>query len=385
MTHQIAKRNIEARVVRPMAIRLARLIELMSRYWVDPELASSDAKERRLAITKAYLVNALGLTMLVESRYTEDHGEKQIHHLPRQAPEVVAAGIEFLSEHEVQHGVADALRALVNRHPYADGGLPEKPDYTLEEARAKGLKRRRGPEAVNRKQEAFKLICEGWVSNKEWAEQTGSTRLSEYIRQLKEDDKLDVSVDYRQSESDTNQKYAYYHFYENDGERAAWNEAQAIKEFMQNEALAKKAEEAARDRMATRVAARRARAGSLSGATQRYGGWQKPAPGMQPQPGKPRTLFKAPETPVARTPPPAAAMNRLQSLQQRISPPEDISAPGIPAAELNRLKPNAASREVVQLGDNRYSRRFTPGEKDSQGKVTSWKAEWILMDGPQTA
>lgn len=378
MTHQIAKRNIAARVVRPMASRLARLIELMSRRWVDPELASSDTKERRLAITKAYLVNSLGLTMLVDSRYTSNHIEKQIHHLPKQDAKAVDLAIQFLSEHELQHGVADALRALVVNHPFPDGGIPPKPDFSLDEARASGFKRNSG----NLKQEAFALICEGWVSNKEWTAHSGSTRLAEYIRQLREDDGYDVSIEYRQSETDTTQKYGYYHFFQDAGERAAWAQEQATREFMRTEALAERSRLEAKQKLELRVAARRQKAAGVSAATQRYSGWQKPAQLQVAAPAKPMTLFKAPARPVVPIPPSAGVMDKIQALQQRLSKPEDISGPNIPAAELNRLRPNAASRDVAEFDGKRYMRRFVPGERKAD-KIVSWKAEWVPMEGPR--
>ncbi|MFK4705574.1 hypothetical protein ABIC83_002413 [Roseateles asaccharophilus] len=300
-----------------MASRLPRLIELMSRRWVDPELASSDTKERRLAITKAYLVNCLGLTMLVDSRYTSNHIEKQIHHLPRQDAKAVEAAIQLLSELELQHGVAEALRALVDRHPFPDGGLPPKPDFSLEEARARGFKRSAG----NLKQEAFALICAGWVSNKEWAAHSGSTRLAEYIRQLREDDGYDVSVDYRQSDTDTKQKYAYYRFFPDAGERAAWEQEQATKEFMRTEALAEQSRLEAKQKMELRVAARRKKSAAVTAFTQRQGILQKSQQLAAVVSARPLAIFKAPATPTPPSTPSAAAMDRIQALQQRLSNP----------------------------------------------------------------
>ena len=402
MTHSIAARNPEAKIIRPMATRLARLIDLMSHYWVDPELASKDIQERRLAISKAYLVNALGLTMLVESRYSEGLIERQIHHLPRQHPRVVEQAIGLLSEHELSNGVGAALRALAHAHPFPSGSLPPKPAHTLVDARVLGFTRAGPEQRAGYREEVLALISERWVSNREWAELHGSTRISEYIRQLRTDG-LDISIEYRQNDNDSSQKYAYYRYFVDPGERAAWKAEQADRENMRARLEFEKVERQSREKgqrerasMQKRVDARLAkRTGSLTGSTgstTQYGKWVNAAPERQ-RPAAARAQPPALPThrPVAPVAPPAAALARLGAVQaghagRSTAPVVEVASPqGVPAQDLNDRFPRAASRQVVELRGARYMRRFRPRKEGE--KVTAWETLWEAQgsDGGNTA
>jgi hypothetical protein len=48
------------------------------------------------------------------------------------------------------------------------------------------------------------------------------------------------------------------------------------------------------------------------------------------------------------------------------------------ASTLDRLFPNARSREIVELDGQKYQRRFVPLEKSRSGKsVTAWAKYWV--------
>lgn len=47
--------------------------------------------------------------------------------------------------------------------------------------------------------------------------------------------------------------------------------------------------------------------------------------------------------------------------------------------ELDRLFPNAASKEIVEHLGIRYQRQFTPAEKSRAGKVSRWHKSWIAI------
>lgn len=184
--------------------------------------------------------------MYYERRVTEQRAPIQIHHLPRQDPLVVAAAIDLLSEFELDCGVADALRNLCYSHPFAQGDFPEKPGYTLAEASAAGFVRAtRGEDGMSLEMCALKWISECWVTNRHWVERYASTRISEYKRKLEESG-YDISVEYRTSDTDSKQTYAFYRYFVDPVERAAWNAEQQIKLELSNaeeaERLADKAQ-----------------------------------------------------------------------------------------------------------------------------------------------
>jgi hypothetical protein len=184
MTHQIATRNPTAKVTRPNAERLARLIGLLSRHWVDPDFAADDMEDRRLAISKSYLVNHLGLVMLIEERVKERLRRVQIHHLPHQDQATVNRAISLLTEHELKSGVAAALRALAQQHPFAGGDIPEKPGWTRAEAATLGIKyESRGGDGKSLKEACLALISEIWLSSREWDQRMHTTRLAAVIEE----------------------------------------------------------------------------------------------------------------------------------------------------------------------------------------------------------
>lgn len=392
MTHEIALRNPNARVTRPNAERLARLIGLMSRYWVDPDFAAEDMEDRRLAISKAYLVNHLGLVMFIEERVKEGLRPVQIHHLPRQDQSTVDHAISLLTEHELNSGVAAALRALAQHHPFSGGDIPQKPGWTRAEAAALGIKyQSRGGDGKSLKEACLELISEVWLSSREWDRRMHTTRLAAVIDDLKEEG-YDISVEMRSNESGAKKPFAVYHYFTDAGERDAWKQEQALREFKrkQDEAAAaarvEADEKARRDQKVLDAAARRAGHRSLaktphSGGSQ-YGGWVKPGflnGGATVKPSASRQLFKAPERPAVPTRPPAEAMARLGSLQGRGPLKVEVdSAMHVPAAALNKAFPNARSKEVVQLGGMSYARRFR-ARKEGES-VVAWETFWELVE-----
>lgn len=391
MTHQIATRNPNAKVTRPSAKRLARLIGLMSRYWVDADFAADDMKDLRLAVSKAFLVNHLGLHMFIEERVKEGLRPIQIHHLPRQDPSTIEHAISLLTDHELKTGVGDELRALAHRHPFSGGDVPEKPGWTRAEATALGIQyQSRGGDGKTLKQACLELISEIWLSNREWGLRMRTTRLAAVIDELRADG-YDISVELRVNESGSGMPYAVYHYFTDPDKRAAWKEEQAIKELQRTQEEAKAAalkeaeEKARRDQKVLDAAARRAGRKTLaktphSGGSQ-YGGWVKPGSpqgGVTVKPSANRQLFKAPVQQAAPTRPPAEAMARLGSLQGKGPPKIEVdSAPHIPAAALNKAFPNARSRDVVQLGGLSYTRRFR-ARKDGE-TVVAWEVSWELV------
>ena|GEM_PF-5129974 len=387
MTHSTATRNIEARVARPNAQRLTRLVGLMSRYWVDPDLAAEGVEERRLAISKAYLVNHLGLVMLIEDRVKDGLRPVQIHHLPRQSPEVIRQALSLLTPHEVHAGLAAALKALTEMHPFAGGDVPGKPGWTREEAAALGIvATKRTADGQSLKMTCLAMISERWMSNREWEQATRSTRVAEFIRALREDG-YDISKEDRPSDSGNKMPYTAYRYFVDPGERDAWKQEQAVKEYMKTRAQADEAArsevaaKALRDKRILEAAGRRRGYGALASTPHsggsKYGGWVRPAvpPAVARATPAVRQLFVAPAQPAVPSRPPANAMARLGALQghrpQRI---EVDSAPAVPAAALNRAFPGAGSNEVVKLGGLDYIRKFRP-RKDGE-KVVAWETFW---------
>ena len=409
MAHHIAERNIRANIVRPMAVRLAHVIDLLSREWADAILVAEVTKECRLAITKSYLVNALGLKMFIETRVTDGIVEMQIHHLPRQEPAVVEEAIAMLSEHELDNGVADALRSLCRAHPFAGGDFPAKPGYTLAEAHAAGFTRaKRGEEGESLELAALKWISECWVTNREWTERYASTRISQYISILGKRG-YDISVEYRTSDADSIQNYASYRYFVDPVERAAWNAEQQWKLELSD------AEEAARvlakaqdraDKTERRItataavdAARVERRAAAADAKQAKIDAKAAAKLAKAKP----SISIAPMVEAPMAVPAVTSPDRLiDSLSRReycVEPAHPRSAPivllpvlraqpttygtpkreiqssrGIPAVDLNRIFPRAGSKAIVTHGGAQFIRRFRPVKQG--GTVQAWETFW---------
>jgi hypothetical protein len=47
--------------------------------------------------------------------------------------------------------------------------------------------------------------------------------------------------------------------------------------------------------------------------------------------------------------------------------------------ELDRLFPEAKSKEIVELQGERYQRRFSTAEKSRSGNVKRWNKFWVLV------
>lgn len=382
MTHEIAVRNADPRVTRPNAERLARLIGLLSRYWVDPDMAADDMEDRRLAISKAYLVNHLGLVMFIESRVKEGLRPLQIHHLPKQDHRLVERAVALLTEHEVNKGVAAALQALTNQHPFPNGAVPEKPGWTRDDARVMGIKRKsRMGDGRSMKEVALEMISDHWVSVREWEKLTSSTRLPAIIEDL-EKDGYEIAVEMRANEAGAKKPFAEYHYFADPGAHAAWKQEQARKEYVRAQAEAEAEERrtaaaagAARQKVLD-GAARRSRTGPRSLATtphaggSQFGGWVKGRGQPGQSGGAPKQqLFRAPSAP------PVAVQGRLNELQRRVTPKVEVESPeGVPATELNLRFPHARSTDVVEHGGLRYLRRFHPGKEGDA--VVRWETSW---------
>lgn len=372
VTHWIAKRKTDAKVTRPQAERLARLIGLMARHWVDPDLAADDMEDRRLAISKGYLVNTLGLLMYVERRVKEGRRPVQIHHLPRQEPRVVSDAVKLLSEHEKKSGVQYALWALVDKHPYPEGGLPDKPGWTHAEADAMGMRKEdRGDDGMNLRDTALAWMSERWVTSREWELAKRSTRLAALVEDLEELG-YDICVEMRTDGGKGKRPYAAYRHFTDPAELEKWEQAHAERQRL-------KAEREERNAAGAKARKSQKKLG-LGAATiaqkPRFGGWSS---GSTPNAG-------------AVTSPPAAVAQRLANLSggqaarasgsggtQRT---HDVSAPGVPAAELNTRFPRARSKEVVEHQGARYERKFVPAERSERGEVLRWNASWVPVTAP---
>ena len=47
--------------------------------------------------------------------------------------------------------------------------------------------------------------------------------------------------------------------------------------------------------------------------------------------------------------------------------------------ELDRLFPDAESKEIVEHQGVRYQRRFSPAERSRRGNVTRWDKSWVAV------
>jgi hypothetical protein len=387
MTHVLATRNPDAKVTRPNARRLARLIGLMSRYWVDPDFAADDMEDRRLAISKSYLVNSLGLRMFIEERVKEGLRPVQIHHLPRQDAATVNQAIALLSEHEVKSGVAAALRGLAYQHPFAGGDIPVKPGWTREEARELGIKyNSRTGDGNSLMAACLEIISERWLSVREWDRMMKTTRLPAVIKDLRLAG-YDISDEKRSNDSGSKRPYSVYRYFTDPGERENWKREQGDKERQRQKdesdaaARAQAEEKSRRDQKILDGAARRAGRGAMA-KTQHsggsvYGGWVKQA-GVAPQAaaaGSPRVGFFRADVPSTPTAPPAHVQGRLQDMQFRVTPKLEVpSEAGVPAEALNKLFPKARTKEVVEFEKGRYVRRFSPVKQGDA--IVRWETRW---------
>lgn len=381
MSHHQSLPNPEAKRRPVPPEKLKRGIELLSRYWVDNDMALSNLQETRFATHKAYLVNELGLLMLEEDRIKEGLRPLQIHHLPVQQERVVANAIAKLSEREIQEGVAGALKALVDKHPFQHGGLPKKPGWTRSEAKIIGIKAG-GRDGDGRAlwELVLEVISERWLSSHEWAVMKNSARLASDIEVLVSKG-YEISVDMRVN-SDTGRKYAAYRYFTDPAERAAWEADQAQLEFYAKEKAAREEEAAKAERIRKNVEAKVAKkAKSLTSNSVKYGGWntlQQPAA----MPKIERQFFTAPP-PLSLVPkaPPANVQSRLAALagagKGAALTVEVESQPGVPAEALNKAYPTAKSRDEVTFYGNVYRRRFRICEEN--GRRVAWHASWELV------
>lgn len=439
MSHEVATRNIDAEVRRPPANRVARIIGMMSRYWVDPEMAADDTEDRRLAVHKAYLVNFLGLTMFIEKRYGEGRKPIHIHHLPLQDGSVVESAISLLNEQEVDAGIADELRALVNRHPFELGSWPKKPGWTHAEAIALGVQYEKRGGGRTLQEVANEMIFAGWVTVRQFDKLTKTQRLPHYVDELNKvlakEHKGEVSVEYIETENGV-RPHASYHYFEDDGERAEWEAAAAEKERMKQKHIAEAEKKQADNELARQEArARRAeekrlreeanahkteekrlreqqkfsaielsasrkmdaqrakveaavdkRRNAAVNSVARFSGWKsgtpQARPGATPAAGTsaPRRFFSVTNVPApVRAAPPASVLDRLGTLQARTEsakPRVEVrSAAGVPADVLNERFPRAASKEVVVHDGCQYMRRFEP-RRNNEGQVIEWLTSW---------
>jgi hypothetical protein len=399
MTHRIEKRNADAKIKRPNAERLTRLIGLLSRHWVDAAFVADDMNDDRLTISKGYLVNVLGLTMFVEQRLADGRRPIQIHHLPKQDRAVIELAIKLLTPNEHAHGVAVALRALVYQHPFSNGDLPPKLGYTREEADRLGMvKESVAGDGRSMKDVAFEMLTKEWLTVRDWSKFSKSSRLSYLVEEMNIDlAKLDpprkIAREMKVNASGSKRPYASYHYCEDPAEHAAWAElmeeraAQQLQYEREAEDEKLDAEAKAKEARDAKILANVAKRSHLGGGS-RYGGWkgtpQTPLSAVDPAAAdaaarKVVPLFRAADVVQVPRPVPANVAGRLQGLQTRVLPKTEIeSAPDVPAEKLNIAFPQAGSREVVELDGRRYVRRYLPVKEGNT--VREWQTRWEAQD-----
>lgn len=411
MTHTISRRNTSAtKAYYPMAEKLPQLISAMRTSWIGAVEATILCNENRFTLDTRYLVNHLGLTLYIDKRVGKFGEPRQVHHLPVQDHQVIESAVAKLREVDLVHRVDHELWRLVHDHPFPFGDrVPDKPGYSKAEAEQLGIKKQnRGEDGETLKNEALAWITREWVSNAQWAAKTGSTRLADFVNQLIKDGYA-ISAEILGDAHG----HAIYHYFADADERAAWAADYArrksdevtrkneLRIILRNEQRQRKAEEReiivaerkalkqaqlqrARDakaaaKLASKAASKSASTGSLSGSKPQYGGWQT----SSSTPAAARTgstqLFRAeaPET----APPPQSALLKLAAMRP---PKADGSASGVPADELNRRHPDAASGFVAEVGGARYQRRWRTVGFWPDGRP-KWLGYWEPLSGGQRA
>lgn len=424
MTHEIAKRNPEVKLNRAPAARLGRQIGELSRHWVDADFAGAEMEEsgegdlvdRRLAIVKSFLVNHLGLKMFLETRLNARRHKLQYHHLPVQDPKVIEEALALLTDHEKTEGVDVALRELLaDKHPYADGTVPEKKWYSTAEADAMGLQY----VPRNHEAEVMKMISDDWTTVAMYdrrcrdEEGHGDTRLPAHVEKLL-DKGVQISVEYIENSGPSKRPIARYRYFTDEGERLEWFERKRVQEALaaedaerlraakdqakldaaaatysaierKNNERRKGIEDRAKNRAAKTLASSKMAGGS------KFGGWANRGDSPSPAPAsRQQSYFRAPAVQSKPTPAPAAALSRLDSLKQGYGavqvatgkdtiPVVEVPSPSdVPAAELNRLFPRTGSKQVKVLEGVSYRRRFMPRKVD--GAVVEWQTSWAHLE-----
>lgn len=411
MSHYISPRNKDAKkAFYPKAWAVPILIDSLRASWIGSVESTIICNENRFTLVSRYLVNHLGLILYEDKRVGADYGERlQVHHLPVQDHRVVADAVAKLREADLAHGVDRALWRLVDDHPYPFGDrVPEKPGYSIEDARRLDIKQtNRGPGGITLKQYALEWISKEWVTNSMWAKETRSTRLADFVDQLEKDGYvINAEIEgeapgwatyrYYADPNDRAERAAAYERRKNDEarfkaqlkleERQRKAQERATLKEAERKRRAEEKEKAAAEKRTLKLAAKQTERtrkaaetpasgkGSLSASSTRYGGWQTKSsvPLVAAQGSRP--IFQGTEPPKP-TRPAQATLQKLQELQPAASTKPDISAPDIPAAELNRLHPDVDTGFVAEIDGARYMRRWHKSGVKPDGRPL-WAGSW---------
>lgn len=348
-----------------------KLVEMMSRDFVTPDIAFKEVAALRLATFADEMANEMGLHLVKEMRYFEGGRPMMAYHLPQQGPDVFKrAAINLPAS---MRRAASALYELARCHPRADGSLPDLPGMSLED---RGTVKRiaRGDEGKTLKQTVLDLLMQPdyWVTAQHIQERYDSTRLAAIVEVLQRKDGYSIQKEIRPNVGSKGTHGAYHIFTDKEAERlylAGRAEMDRMKALADEQAL---------DRVESVK-----HMPTLAGGS-KFGRWVQPQ--AAPQPGTSRSLFGRTKPAPAPTPAP-----RTGSLFGQGSAPQGQSgaAPasfrgsdaGIPAARLDAANPKVQNNEIVQLDGVAYRRKFRAASKDAAGKVTKWEPYWMRDHG----